>query len=135
MKLGVFQKVMFPARGFYFSGTTYLRFGTNEISRYGIYNKKYKSNTHWKHKMKGIQIKKEVKTINTNERGRRRRGWDPGGRGGTPRPPPYPFICIDRFHFFFICIPFILCFQCVFDLYLLLYFPIFPLIFHISYIF
>ena len=26
-----FQKVGFRARGFYFSGTTYLRFGTNEI--------------------------------------------------------------------------------------------------------
>ena len=29
------------------------------------YNKKYKSNTHWKHKMKCIQIENEVKTINT----------------------------------------------------------------------
>ena len=29
------------------------------------YNKKYKSNTHWKHKMKCIQIENEVKPINT----------------------------------------------------------------------
>ena len=50
-----------------------------------------------------------------------------GGRGppaspGVPAPPPPPFICIDRFTSSFICIPFILCFQCVFDLYLLLLF-------------
>ena len=64
------------------------------------------------------------------------KGYGGGGGGVPPRPPgsqprrrrPLSFVLIV-FTSFFICIPFILCFQCVFDLYLLLYFPI--LIFHL----
>ena len=46
----------------------------------------------------------------------------PGDAGGPPgRRRTLSFVLIV-FTSFFICIPFILCFQCVFDLYLLLFF-------------
>ena len=73
-------------------------------------------NTHWKHKMKCIQIKNEVKTINTMRhqtidkwKGTAAAAGPPGP--GGPKPcrcrRPLSFVyglmshCIDRFHFVF----------------------------------
>ena len=41
----------------------------------------------------GFNLNKSLRNHhqNTNERGRRRRGWDPGGRGGTPPAAAVPF--------------------------------------------
>ena len=97
-------------------------------------------NTHWKHKMKCIQIKNEVKTINTMRhqtidkwKGTAAAAGPPGPGGPSPAAAAAPFhlymvwclIVLIVFTSFSICIHFILCFQCVFDLYFLLYFPYF----------
>ena len=85
----------------------------------------------WKWKGKR-SIQWDIKPY-TNERGRRQwLGLGPLGPGG-PATAAVPFhlsmvwclIVLIVFTSFSICIHFILCFQCVFDLYLLLYFPYF----------
>ena len=88
-------------------------------------------NTHWKHKMKCIQIENEVKTINTMRhqtidkwKGTAAAAGPPGPRGPSPAAAA-PFhlymvwclIVLIVFTSFSISIHFILCFQCVFDLY------------------
>ena len=62
----------------------------------------FSQNTHWKHKMKCIQIKKRSENDQYNETSNHRQMKGYGGSGGSPRPrgsqalplPPPPFICI-----------------------------------------
>ena len=107
-------------------------------------------NTHWKHKMKCIQIKNEVKTINTMRhqtidkwKGTAAAAGPPGP--GGPKPcrcrRPLSFVyglmshCIDRFHFVFYLYTFHFMLPMCIRLIFLVIFPfsIFYVSFYISY--